>query len=89
MTILWIFMSIGALLVGSFVAWRVVCRCRTDHPVWVRWFLAVMIVSFGFFVFRVFQLIESPFRFGCLVSLSALYLPILSASIWAIRKAKQ
>ncbi len=85
MTMFWIFMSLGALLVGSFVAWRV---ARRSHgiTVWRSWFLVAMVVSLGIWIIVVFQLLESPFRLGCLVSILALHLPALFAGTWAIRR---
>jgi hypothetical protein len=88
MTILWIFMSVGALLVGLLVAWRVVRRWR-GHTAWLRWFLAVMIFCLGIWIVTIFRLLDGSVRLGCLVSILALYLPILFASTWAIRMERQ
>ena len=87
MTSLWI-MSLGALLVGSFVAWRV---ARRSHGVteWRSWFLATMVVSLGIWIIVVFRLLDAPFRFGCLVSILAIHVPALLAGAWAIRRERQ
>ena len=85
---LWIFMSLGALLVGSFVAWRV---ARPSHgiTVWRAWFLAAMVVSLGIWIIIVFRLLDAPFRLGCLVSILAIHVPALLAGAWAIRRERQ
>jgi len=88
MTMLWIFMSVGALIVGLLVSWRV-ARCWHGRIALIYGFLAVMIFSLGFWIFTVYRLLNGSVRLGCLVSLLALYLPILFASTWAIGRQRQ
>jgi len=78
-------MSLGALLVGSFVAWRV---ARRSHGVtkWRSWFLATMVVSLGIWIIVVFRLLDAPFRLACLVSILAIHVPALLAGTWAVRR---
>jgi len=87
MTSFWVYMSLGALSVGSFVAWRV---ARRSHGMteWRSWFLAAMVVSLGIWIIIVFRLLDAPFRLGCLVSILTLHVPALLAGAWAIRREK-
>jgi len=87
MTMLWIFMSVGALILGLLVSWRIV-RCWRGQIALIYGFLAVMVFSVVFWIITVFRLLDGSVRLGCLVSLSALYLPILFASTWAIRRER-
>ena len=81
-------MSLGALLTGSFVAWRV---ARHSHGVtqWRSWFLATMVVSLGIWIMVVFRLLDAPFRSACLVSILAPHVPALLAGAWAIRRERR
>ena len=51
MTMLWIFMSVGALIIGLLVSWRIV-RCWRGHLALIYGFLAVMVFSLGFWILR-------------------------------------
>ncbi len=79
-------MAIGALVIGLFVAWRVL---RRGAPAWISWFLAVMAVSLGIWIITVFRLLDGSVRLGCLVSILALHVPVLLASTWAIRMQRR
>ena len=87
MTISWIFMSLGALLVGSLVAWRV-ARLFHGTTVWLPWFLVAMSVSLGIWAVIAFRLLEGSFLLGCLVSIFAIHVPALLAAMWGIRRQR-
>ena len=78
-------MSLGTLLVGSLVAWRV-ARLSHGTTVWLLWFLVAMSVSLGIWVIIAFRLLEGSFLLGCLVSILAIHVPALLTGTWGIRR---
>jgi hypothetical protein len=86
MTTFWIVMTVGALVVGSFMAWRVALLFR-GRAAYVPRFLAVMTFCLGLWVFSASDMSES--RLGFIMSVVALYLPMLLAAAWSFGKERQ
>ena len=77
-----------ALVVGSFLAWRVVL-CFRGRTAYVPRFLAVMTFCLGLMMFPAFGTFEGSIRLGFLVTAVALYLPMLLAAVWTFAKERQ
>lgn len=76
------------------VGWMPIVKTDNGHPVAGMPYVEIDSDHPGIWrangrVFTVFRLLTGPVRLGCLVSLLALYLPILFASSWAIRRERQ
>ena len=88
MTTIWILMPGGALVIGSFMAWRLVRRAH-EHAAWLPRFLAVMTFCLGLWVFFAFRMFEGSVRLELIVTFLALYLPMLLAAAWTFAKERQ